>query len=219
MEQTISENMLIYAAQRGDLNAFNRLVLAYQDFVFSQAYYMLGERQSAEDAAQDTFVSAFRGLRAFRGGSFKGWLLRIVTNACYDEMRRRKRRPTTPLERLDQDENELDLLNCLADPGDPLELRAERAELAKTLRRLLDDLPPDFRAAVILVDIQGMGYEEAAQVAGIPLGTLKSRLARARQQLGDRLSLIYTRPSRTQPSQPEGITRPFRSLSGLESAT
>jgi RNA polymerase sigma-70 factor (ECF subfamily) len=66
----MSENLLIHAAQRGDLNAFNQLVLAYQDFVFSQAYYMLGERQSAEDAAQDTFVSAFRGLRAFRGGSF-----------------------------------------------------------------------------------------------------------------------------------------------------
>lgn len=215
----MSETTLIYAAQRGDLNAFNQLVLAYQDFVYCQAYYMLGERQAAEDAAQDTFVSAFRGLRAFRGGSFKGWLLRIVTNACYDELRRRKRRPTTPLERLDQDENELDLLNCLADPGDPLELRAERAELAKTLRRFLDELAPDFRAAVILVDIQGLGYEEAAQVAGIPLGTLKSRLARARQQLGDRLALVYTRPTRTQPSRPEGITRPFRTLVGLESAT
>ncbi|MFM8322850.1 MAG: RNA polymerase sigma factor [Chloroflexota bacterium] len=100
----MDEAGLIHDAQGGDLDAFNRLVLAYQDLVYTQAYRMMGEPAPAEDAAQDAFIAAYRKLDTYRGGSFKAWLLRIVTNICYDELRRRKRRPTTPLEPTDSDD-------------------------------------------------------------------------------------------------------------------
>jgi RNA polymerase sigma-70 factor (ECF subfamily) len=101
----MDEPDLIRAAQHGDLDAFNRLVLAYQDNVFNTALRILGDEDLASDASQEAFISAFRGLNGYRGGSFRAWLLRTVTNACYDELRRRKRRPSIPLEPVnDEDE-------------------------------------------------------------------------------------------------------------------
>jgi RNA polymerase sigma-70 factor (ECF subfamily) len=181
----MDEASLIQDAQNGDLEAFNRLVLAYQDMVYTQAYRMMGEADAAEDAAQDAFIAAFRKLGSYRGGSFKAWLLRIVTNLCYDELRRRKRRPTTPLEPLDSEDEEIESPRWLADPNSTPEEAAERAELARALQRCLDGLPPEFRAVVALVDIQGLDYVEAAASMGKPLGTVKSRLARARMRLRD----------------------------------
>ena len=179
----MDEAALIAEARNGDLDAFNRLVLAYQDSLFNQAYRMLGQPEAAEDATQDAFVSAFRNLKSFRGGSFKAWLLRIVTNACYDELRRRKRRPTTPLEPLDDDDEEVESPRWLADDHESPEEAAERAEISHAIQGCLDQLPPDFRAIVVLVDLQGLDYVEAAQAAGTPVGTIKSRLARARVRL------------------------------------
>ncbi len=181
----MDEAALIHAAKQGDLDAFNRLVLAYQDMVYGQAYRMINEPEVAEDATQDAFISAYRNLKSYRGGSFKAWLLRIVTNACYDELRRRKRRPTTPLEPLDQDDEEIESPHWLADPGESPEDSAERAELADALQDCLQGLSPEFRAVVILVDVQGMDYQEASETVGTALGTIKSRLARARLKLRD----------------------------------
>ncbi len=181
----MDEVALIQAARQGDLDAFNRLVLAYQDMLYSQAFRMIGEYAAAEDATQDAFISAFRHLDSYRGGSFKAWLLRIVTNTCYDELRRRKRRPTTHLEPMDEDNEEIESPHWIADPGESPEEAAERAELSQTLQHCLEGLPVEFRAVVILVDIQGMDYAEAAQAIGKPLGTVKSRLARARLRLRD----------------------------------
>ena len=181
----MDEAALILDAQRGDLEAFNRLVLAYQDLVYTQAYRMMGETEAAEDAAQDAFIAAFRKLGSYRGGSFKAWLLRIVTNLCYDELRRRKRRPTTPLEPMDNDEEEIESPRWLSDPNGTPEDETERIELARALQRCLDQLPPEFRAVVTLVDIQGMDYIEAAESMAKPLGTVKSRLARARMRMRD----------------------------------
>lgn len=181
----MDEPALIQAAQQGDLDAFNRLVLAYQDMLYNQAYRMMSEPAAAEDATQDAFITAFRKLGSYRGGSFRAWLLRIVTNLCYDELRRRKRRPTTPLEPLNVDDEEIESPHWLTDPGESPEEATERAELAEALQRCLDGLSPDFRAVVVLVDIQGMDYREAAQTVGKPLGTVKSRLARARMGLRD----------------------------------
>ena len=181
----MDEHALIQSALDGDLDAFNRLVLAYQDMLFNQAYRMMGEPQAAEDATQDAFIAAFRKLHTYRGGSFRAWLLRIVTNLCYDELRRRKRRPTSPLEPLDQYDEEIESPQWLTDPGENPEETTERAELAEALQYCLDDLPPEFRSVVILVDIQGMDYAEASQAVGRPLGTVKSRLARARGRLRD----------------------------------
>jgi len=179
----MDEAGLILEAQRGELDAFNRLVLAYQDMVYSQAYRMMGEGPAAEDATQDAFIAAFRKLSTYRGGSFKAWLLRIVTNVCYDELRRRKRRPTTPLEPTDNDDEEIESPRWLSDPNETPEERAERQELARALQRCLNGLPEEFRSVVALVDIQGMDYTEAADVLGKPLGTVKSRLARARTRM------------------------------------
>jgi len=181
----MDEPGLIQDAQKGDLDAFNRLVLAYQDMVYNQAYRVMGEPSAADDATQEAFISAFRKIRSFRGGSFKAWLLRIVTNACYDELRRRKRRPTTPLEPVDPYEETFESPHWIADPGDSPEEHTTRSELGKAIQECLDHLSPDFRMVVILVDIQGMDYAEAAQAVGKPLGTIKSRLARARSGMRD----------------------------------
>ena len=181
----MDEPALIQSALDGDLDAFNRLVLAYQDMVYNQAYRMMGEPQAAQDATQDAFIAAFRKLHTYRGGSFRAWLLRIVTNLCYDELRRRKRRPVTPLEPVDQFDEEIESPRWMMDPGESPEDAAERAELSTAIQHCLDDLSPDFRAVVILVDIQGMDYEEASRVVGKPLGTIKSRLARARGRMRD----------------------------------
>ena len=181
----MDEVALIESARKGDLDSFNRLVLAYQDVVFGQAFRMMGESEAAEDATQIAFISAFRNIRSYRGGSFRAWLLRIVTNACYDELRRRKRRPTSRLEPLDADNEEIESPYWLSDPGESPEEATERAELGKALQHCLNQLPPDFRAVVILVDVQGLDYREAAVAVGKPLGTVKSRLARARMRLRD----------------------------------
>lgn len=174
---------LIQGARKGDLEAFNRLILAYQDMVYSQAYRVLGDPQGADDAAQQTFISAYKNLRSFRGGSFRAWLLRIVTNACYDELRRQKRRPTTSLEPLDDSGEEIESPKWLADSSELPEDSVMRAELSQAIQRCLERLPGDFRTVVILVDVQGMDYLEAASVIDKPLGTVKSRLARARQRM------------------------------------
>ena len=188
----MDEAGLIRAAQSGDLNAFNRLVLAYQEMLLNQAYRMTGEVDAAEDATQEAFISAYQHIRSFRGGSFKAWLLRIVTNACYDELRRRKRRPVVPLEPVGQENNEeIESARWLVDPGESPEEATERSELGQALQRCLNELPPEFRAIVILVDIQGLDYRDAAQVVETPLGTVKSRLARARLRLRDCLQGVW----------------------------
>jgi RNA polymerase sigma-70 factor (ECF subfamily) len=181
----VDENALIQAARGGDLDSFNRLVLAYQDMVFSHAYRMIGEDEWADDATQSTFISAYNHLNSFRGGSFKAWLLRIVTNACYDELRRRKRRPTVPLEPLDDTGEEVESARWMVDQSEQPEERAERAELQRAIQHCLDNLPVEFRSVVIMVDIQGLDYSEASQAAKKPIGTIKSRLARARLRLRD----------------------------------
>jgi RNA polymerase sigma-70 factor (ECF subfamily) len=181
----MDESALIIAAQDGDVDAFNRLVLAYQDLVYTQAYRMIGENAAAADTAQDAFISAYHHIRSFRGGSFKAWLLRIVTNACYDELRRRKRRPTVALEPVDESGEEIESPHWMEDPNETPEAHLDRAELNNAIQHCLEGLPAEFRAAVVLVDIQGMDYIEAATVIGKPLGTIKSRLARARLRLRD----------------------------------
>ena len=181
----MDETVLILEAQRGDMQSFNRLVIAYQDMVYNQAFRMMGEFDAAEDATQEAFISAFKSIRNFRGGSFKGWLLRIVTNACYDELRRRKRRPTTPLEPLDEDDEEIESPHWIADPGESPEDSSERRELSLAIQNCLNQLPEEFKAVVILVDIQSIDYIEAAEIMRLPLGTVKSRLARARVRLRD----------------------------------
>ena len=184
----MQEKTLIADAQRGDLDAFNRLVLAYQDMLYGQAFRLMGEKYAAEDATQEAFISAFRKIKSFRGGSFRAWLLRIVTNACYDELRRRKRRPTTRLEPVNEENEPIESPNWLTDPGESPEIAAQRSEIRAALELCIQKLPIEFRTVVLLVDIQGLDYTEAARVIRRPLGTVKSRLARARVRMRDCLS-------------------------------
>lgn len=179
----MNETALIQDAQRGDLDAFNTLVLHYQDCVFNTALRILGDEQLAADASQEAFISAFRSITTFRGGSFKAWLLRTVTNACYDELRRQKRRPTVPLEPGTDDGDEIDTPRWLTDSALTPEQTAELEELEHAIQHCLDALPAQFRTVVVLADIQGLDYSEIAAAARVPLGTIKSRLARARLRL------------------------------------
>jgi RNA polymerase sigma-70 factor (ECF subfamily) len=179
----MDETALISSAQRGDLDSFNTLVLHYQDTVFNTALRILGDEDMAADASQEAFISAFRSISTFRGGSFKAWLLRTVTNACYDELRRQKRRPTTPLEPETEDGDEMDSPRWLADPSMTPAQKAEADELEHAIQHCLDGLPTEFRAVVVMADIQGLDYTEVALAVHVPLGTIKSRLARARLRL------------------------------------
>jgi RNA polymerase sigma-70 factor (ECF subfamily) len=179
----MEEIVLIQNAQEGDLEAFNRLVLAYQDALFNTALRILGDEDMAADATQEAFVSAFRAIKSFRGGSFKAWLLRTVTNACYDELRRLKRRPTTPLEPDREDGDEIDSPRWLADPSLSPEQELEADELEHAIQHCLQALPVEFRSVVVLADIQGLDYKEVSIAIRVPLGTIKSRLARARLRL------------------------------------
>jgi RNA polymerase sigma-70 factor (ECF subfamily) len=179
----MDETALIQSAQRGDLDSFNTLVLHYQNMVFNTALRILGDEDLAQDSAQDAFISAFKSISSFRGGSFKAWLMRTVTSACYDELRRKKRRPTTPLEPDTDDGDEMDSPRWLADPNMTPEQQFEADEVEHAIQHCLDELPTEFRTVVVLADIQGMDYSEVATAAKVPLGTIKSRLARARLRL------------------------------------
>jgi RNA polymerase sigma-70 factor, ECF subfamily len=178
----MDEPALIRDAQNGDLDAFNRLVLEYQTAVYNTALRIMGDEDLAADATQEAFISAFRAIGSYRGGSFKGWLLRTVTNACYDELRRQKRRPTTPLEP-ENDDEEIESPRWLADTSMSPEERFEADELEHAIQHCLNALPTDFRTVVVLADIQGLDYSEIAEAIRTPLGTIKSRLARARLRL------------------------------------
>lgn len=177
------EATVLERARGGDVTAFNELVERYQGAAYNLALRMLGSVPAAEDATQEAFLAAFRNLRSLRGSSFRPWLLRIVANACYDQLRAAQRKPADSLEEaLDADPS--------AAPPDgaagPTEI-AERRELARLLEAGLADLPADQRLTVILSDIQGYDYEEVAQITRSALGTVKSRLSRGRGRLRDYL--------------------------------
>ena len=179
----MNEQTLICAAQRGDLEAFNELVLLYQDFLFRVAMNILGDEDTTADATQQAFLSAFRSLQSFRGGSLRSWLSRITVNACYDELRRIARAKDVPLQVYDQDGEEMEPAAWLTDPRPSPEEQAERSDLLGALQNSLQALPEHYRLAVQLVDVEGLSYEETAAALDLPVGTIKSRLARARDAL------------------------------------
>lgn len=180
----MDEQRLIAQAQRGDLHAFNQLVLAYQSMLYNIAYRILGDGDAAADATQDAFVSAYKAIARFRGGSFKAWLLRIVTNACYDQLRVKQRRPADSLDdMLVEPEHDATLRDDSESPEDFV----LRQELGAAIQRGLSTLPPDQRITLVLSDIEGLSYDEIAEVTRVSLGTVKSRLSRARSKLRDYL--------------------------------
>jgi RNA polymerase sigma-70 factor (ECF subfamily) len=169
-------------ARNGDLSAFNELVVEYQTLVYNLCYRMLGQAQAAEDAAQETFVSAWRNIHTVRGETFRPWLLRIAANLCRDELRRRVRRPSTSLD--------IALEAGMPDPPDeepPPDASVLTSELRGKLEAALQELPEDQRTALVLCDVEGLDYNEIATVMNTSLGTVKSRIARARLKMRDLL--------------------------------
>ena len=178
----MDEEKLIAQAQQGDVTAYNRLVLHYQDIVYNVALRIMKDPGSAEDAAQEAFISAYNALKQFRGGSFKSWLLRIVTNACYDELRRRKRRPQSSLDAITE---EIESPSFMADDSAGPEDRQQQVELIDAVERCLENLPDEQRIAAVLCDVEGREYQEIADIMSTSLGTVKSRISRARSKLRD----------------------------------
>lgn len=178
----MDEAALIAQAKQGDIAAYNRLVLHYQDLVYNVSYRIMREPQAAEDVTQEVFISAYKAFNRFRGGSFKSWILRIATNACYDELRRRKRRPQSSLEDLTE---EGDAYAFLRSPGVGPEGEQQRTELIEAIEHCLGGLPEDQRVTAVLCDVEGYDYQSIAEITNVSLGTVKSRLSRARARLRD----------------------------------
>ena len=190
------EEALVTAAQKGDLAAFNALVERYEERVYNLALRMLSDAEAAADAAQDTFFTAYRALHQFRGqaGSFKSWMMRIAANQCYDVLRVNQRRPTLSLDKLALDSTGDNggsalpgVLEDTTHAANP-EAIAEQHELGRHIQAALAQLPVEQRLVLVLVDIQGVSYEEAAQITASSLGTVKSRLSRARTRMRDLLA-------------------------------
>lgn len=179
----MDERELIECSQNGDLESFNRLVESYQGQVYNLAFRML-RGVSAEDATQEAFISAFRHIRSFRGGSFKAWLLRIATNACYDQMRSGKRRPSVSLDSMLEEDPTWEPASKEESPED----HALRAELSQELSSAMETLLPEQRAVLVLSDIEGLSYEEIATATKSSMGTVKSRLSRVRAHLREHFS-------------------------------
>ena len=173
---------LVARSKRGDLPAFNLIVQRYQSQVYNLAARVLGDRTAAEDIAQETFISAYRAVGRFRGGSLRAWLLRIASNLSYDHIRATRRRPVQSL-----DESLLDPGFSVPSQEPSPEQYAIQGELGAEIQRAILSLPADQRTTLVLVDVQGLSYEEASEATGASLGTVKSRLSRARSRARDLL--------------------------------
>ncbi len=186
-EPNLDEPHLILEASHGNLDAFNQLVLLYQDLMFNQAYALLGNCHAAEDATQKSFMKAFQKMSGFRQGYFRAWLLRIVTNTCYDEIRWSKRHPTIPLLLDDEEGKDMEAPLWLTAPDTSVEGWVEQSEFSRLLSRMLAELPEIYRVPITLIDVHELAYSEVAVALGIPIGTVKSRVARARFRMKEKL--------------------------------
>ncbi len=179
----------VRSTQQGSLEAFNTLVLDYQDQVYNQAFWILGDEAAAEDAAQEAFYRAYVKIGTFNGDSFRAWILRIATNYCLDCIRRSKRHPLISLELPCPEDNEPNENSTwLVDSHHTPEQMVELSDRRALINHCLMMLAPKDRTPIILVDIQGLDYQEAAEALGLPLGSLKSRLCRARAKLLQHIS-------------------------------
>src|ERR671923_1890076 len=170
--------ILLERARSGDLDAFNDLVAVYQDHLYALVVRMVPDRDQAADAVQEAFFSAYRNLRSFRGGSVRSWLSRICVNAAMDAQRARKRRPAQPYPEL-EDESWQPPAGEEADPVHSALTSERQKALADALARVTDDQ----RTAIVLFDVEGYDYAEIAEMTGVSLGTVKSRIHRGRLAL------------------------------------
>jgi RNA polymerase sigma-70 factor (ECF subfamily) len=166
----VDDAALLAGSRRGDLSAYDRLVAAYQDRVYQTAYRITGHREDAWDAAQEAFLRAFKALRTFRGDAiFSTWMTRIAVNAALDVVRRRP--PHAPVT--------AEIAAAGNDPSDEILRRDQQ----RRVQQAIAALPPDHRTVVVLRDVQDLSYEEIARTLRVPVGTVRSRLSRAREAL------------------------------------
>lgn len=180
-ERAHLDTELVARYVNGDVDAFDELMRAHEDRVFAISLRILRDRDAALDATQETFLTVFRKADRYRGESaFSTWLYRVTINTCYDYLRRQKRRQADPLPEGRE----------AVDPQATDAIAA--AELRPDLEKALAELTPEFRAAVVLVDVEGFALETAADVLGIPVGTVKSRVFRGRRLLAELLGNLST---------------------------
>jgi RNA polymerase sigma-70 factor, ECF subfamily len=183
IQEGMDEASLIRSAAAGDLSAFNCLAAAHQDGLYWWVFSLTRDEALAEDLTQSTLITAFQKISTFRDGSFRGWLFTIARNRSYDELRRQKRYPTLSLD--DSPEDDHDLLSILPASAPLPEDILESGERSALIVNLLNRLPVMFQEVLRLVDMEGLDYREAADILGLPLGTLKSRITRARHKLSE----------------------------------
>jgi RNA polymerase sigma-70 factor (ECF subfamily) len=178
---------LIQAARGGDEHAFNSLISHYQAAAQRLAHQILRTEEAAADAVQDALIKVHRALPRFQDGNFRSWLLRIVTNTCYDYLRSQRRRSTVSLDDLTEPSG-AEFPTLRADELQNPEMLVTQQESLQFLLQAIEQLPHWHRDVVLLVDVHGYDYTEAAEMLSLPLGTVKSRLSRARSALRDQLT-------------------------------
>ena len=174
---------LVNRSKAGDLTAFNTIVERYQSRVYNLSARTLGNLSAAEDATQETFISAYKAIGKFRGGSLRAWLMRIASNKCYDILRSSQRRREQSLDESMENPG-FQVASKVATP----EQRAITSELGNEIQRAILTLPDDQRIVLIMVDVQGFSYEETSGATGASVGTIKSRLSRARRRVRDHMN-------------------------------
>lgn len=177
-----NEQKLIQRASGGDPSAFNRLMAQHEKKMYAVALRMFGNREDAQDCLQEAMLRVYRAIGSFKGqSSFSTWVYRITMNTCLDELRRKKNKQSTSLDNL------LEQGWSPADEGGSPEKHAVRRELRRELNRVIQELPEDMRSAVVLRDLQGFSYDEIAVMLDVNVGTIKSRISRAREKLRGKL--------------------------------
>jgi RNA polymerase sigma-70 factor (ECF subfamily) len=185
-----SDQQLVKRTLHGDTYAFEELVKTYQNKVYMLAYRYMGNEDDANDMSQEAFIKAYRSLRSFKGdASFGTWIYRITTNVCLDELRRRKRKiaPVSldePLATLDGDVMEREI----PDQTFAADVIYERKEFSQNIQLLLDEMKPEHKTVIVLRDVMELSYEEIAAVLDCSIGTVKSRISRARNILQKKLT-------------------------------
>ena len=194
--QCLDDSVLVAMAKLGNLDAFNQLVVEYQSNVFNYVNWMVQNSQTAEDIVQETFLKVYQRIGQYRGGSFQGWLLQVAKNASLDELRKQKRRRTEALFPQTFDGDEVESPHWLAEEGS-VQKDVETKELWRSMRSWINELHVKYSTAIVLVDLMTVDYADAAAIMGVPIGTVKSRVARGRMFLRSRLTSFQHEPLRS----------------------
>lgn len=183
---------LVARVKEGDKKAFDLLVLKYQRKIMRLLSRMIRDQAEVEDVAQEAFIKAYRALPQFRGDSaFYTWLYRIAINTARNWLASNNRRPSTPSSYENEDGETFDEMDNLTDNTTPESELASR-QIAQTVNKAIEDLPEDLRTAIVLREIEGMSYEDIAQSMNCPIGTVRSRIFRAREAIATKLRPMMT---------------------------